>query len=298
MSGLRVGPQAAWARRIVAFGGQPESLVAMSRAVRWTLDLAFAGETGPPRGMGPSTPLVDWESVYSAKPAALDELLRGLDPSLSVLPPAGVDGPEQYKPLADSSLGLWLRCTTEALGRMIQETDELVDPKTGLVPDEILADTQFDRLRGVTEPEAKVLFVEIQAAVHDAAAFLAKKRSMADLLRAAIADGSDDALLVALQINPQLIELNKIDLRVQEKVKARDVRFLRRLTRALSRKADLRASAVIGLIVEWLWEAGLKRLTYTETRGFLKEAGFERLPTTRSLERLIQRQGLRKYSKE
>ena len=111
-------------------------------------------------------------------------------------------------------------------------------------------------------------------------------------------DGGEDALLLALRINPQLIDLDKIDARVREKVKTRDVRFLRRLTRALSRKADLRSSAEIGLIVSGLWEAGLRKLRYSEIRDFLNESGFEHLPTTQSLERLIQRWGHRKYNME
>jgi hypothetical protein len=48
------------------------------------------------------------------------------------------------------------------------------------------------------------------------------------------------------------------------------------------------------LILIALWEAGLKKLTYKQIRGFLKEVGLQGLPTHQALERYAQRLGLKK----
>ena len=44
-----------------------------------------------------------------------------------------------------------------------------------------------------------------------------------------------------------------------------------------------------------LWEAGLKRLTYSEIRGFLQVVGLRGVPSPKALERCGQRVGLTKY---
>jgi len=186
----------------------------------------------------------------------------------------------------------------ETLGRVVHKIDELTDPKTGLVPDEVLAGDEFKSLREVAESEQNLLIVEIRAWVDNAVALIATRRPMSELLVAAKGSGgrADDALLLALQIDPQLISLDGIDARVQDKVRNRDGRFLRRLARALSSGPRLQKNAVIGFIVATLWEAGLKRLTSPEIRGFLKAAGFLGVPPPQALERHIQRLGLKKYS--
>ena len=208
-------------------------------------------------------------------------------------PPAGSAGARDDRPRAESSFGQWARGTTAALGRVIQTTDRLVDAKTGLVPDE--AGGEFEQLRAIKESEAERLYLEIRTTVHNAAALVATKRSMAELLREAAANGGDDALVVVLQINPELIYIDKVDARIREKIETRDVRFLRRLTRGLGLKPRLRTNSIVGLIMATLWWSGLKSLTYRETRGFLLEAGLPDVPTAWALERLTQRLELKKY---
>jgi hypothetical protein len=44
-----------------------------------------------------------------------------------------------------------------------------------------------------------------------------------------------------------------------------------------------------------LWDLGLKKLTYNQIRGFLKQAGLSQVPTHAALERYAQRLGLKKY---
>jgi hypothetical protein len=173
--------------------------------------------------------------------------------------------------------------------------DELIDPKTGLIPEEALTGDEFQSLREVAESEPNLLIVEMRAWVDNAAALIATRRPMSDLLVAA-KGGDDDALFAVLQINARLINVEAIAARVRDKVENRDGHFLRRLERAITSKPRLQESAIIGFIVKALWEAGLKKMTYPELGGFLKTAGFKGVPQSKALERQIQRLGLRKYS--
>jgi len=176
---------------------------------------------------------------------------------------------------------------------VIYKIEELIDPKTGLISVEALTGDEFQSLREVAESERNLLIVEMRAWVDNAAALIATRRPMSDLLIAA-KGGDDDALFAVLQINAQLINVEAIAARVRDKVENRDGHFLRRLERAITSKPRLQVSAIIGFTVTALWEAGLKRMTYPELRGFLKTAGFKGVPQPQALERQIQRLGLRK----
>ena len=57
----------------------------------------------------------------------------------------------------------------------------------------------------------------------------------------------------------------------------------------------LSKQAKIGFILSLLWDLGLKKLTYNQIRGFLKQAGLPQVPTHAALERYAQRLGLKKY---
>ncbi len=92
-----------------------------------------------------------------------------------------------------------------------------------------------------------------------------------------------------------MINVEGIRDRVRRAVEARDTHFLRRLERALKPGPALRKSAPVGFTLAVLWEAGLKRLTYRQIRGFLKAAGFHGVPSPGGLERYAQRLGLKKY---
>ena len=154
----------------------------------------------------------------------------------------------------------------------LPKVDGLTDQKTGLVPDEALSEGDSNRLQEVMASDASLLLVvEIRAAVDNVAAPVAIRRPMKELLKIVIdREGAEKYLLLALQINPQLISVEEAQARVREKVGTRDSRLLCRLARAVAVRPRLQKHAVIGLIVMALWEAGLKRLTFAELREFLR----------------------------
>jgi len=227
----------------------------------------------------------------------LEKLLKSLDPGLSILRPAGAVSSTDERPRKDTQLGQWLRATSEKFEPVIEKLDRVTDPATGLVHNQALESTTFRRVGEVAHAEAEHLILEIRAWADNAAALIVKGRPMPDLLAAA-KDGDDDALLVVLQINAQLITLEAMGARVGAKIQSRDGRFLRRLARALTSPIDLPKNAEVGFIVVALWEAGLKRLTSPEIRGFLKTVGIPDVPQMPALERHLQRMGLKKYSIE
>jgi hypothetical protein len=87
-----------------------------------------------------------------------------------------------------------------------------------------------------------------------------------------------------------------IGARVRAKIEHRDSRFFRRLARALTSELDLPKNGEVGFTVLALWEAGLKKLTSPEIRGFLGAVGIPDVPQVTALERHLQRMGLKKYS--
>jgi hypothetical protein len=265
----------------------------MAQALREALDLVFPDRTAPRRGTLHGSASVDWERAYSSEPAAVARLVESL--GLSVLPPARAESAESVAPRADSPLGEWLRSEMKTLEGVVHKIDELTDPKTGFVSEEALTGGEFKSLREVAESEPDRLIVEMRAWVDNAAALITTRRPMSDLLVAA-KGGDDEALFALLEINAQLINVDAIAARVRDKVEKRDGHFLRRLGRAITSGPRLQTSAVIGFVVMALWEAGLKKLTYREIRGFLTAAGIRGVPRSQALERQIQRLGLRKYS--
>jgi hypothetical protein len=73
---------------------------------------------------------------------------------------------------------------------------------------------------------------------------------------------------------------------------------VRDLATALERRPQLRGNATIGFILLVLWEAGLKKLTSNQLRGFLKAVGIQNVPSHQALERYWERLGLKKYTVE
>jgi hypothetical protein len=82
---------------------------------------------------------------------------------------------------------------------------------------------------------------------------------------------------------------------VQRELKEQNQAFAKGLPKRLGSRPLLPKQAKIGFILSVLWEAGLKRLTYKQIRGFLKTADVENVPSHQALERYAQRLGLKKY---
>ncbi len=272
----------------------------MARMLREALDLVLGARTAPLRERETSSPAVDWagvdwEDAYRARPEALERVMRTLDPGFSVKPPIETAGSSVVSPRVDSSLGVWLRDSMmvglETINRKI---DRVADPKTGMVPDAALKGGEFRALKETVTADAKRFITELRAGADTVVALMQTGRPMHDLILAAKA-GDDDALLAAVGINPDVIDVDAIDARVRRAVKARDRRFQERLGRALRLGLALQKNAKVGFILTVLWEAGLKRLSSREIRGFLGNAGFDGVPSSQALERCAQRLGLKKY---
>ena len=82
--------------------------------------------------------------------------------------------------------------------------------------------------------------------------------------------------------------------RIQQMIAGRESAVLHELARALESRPQLRKNATIGFILLALWDAGLKRLTSNQLRGFLKAVGVQDVPLHQALERYRERLGLKK----
>jgi hypothetical protein len=136
--------------------------------------------------------------------------------------------------------------------------------------------------------------IEFKAAVDNLTAIVVWGKTMAELLEAAEA-GDASAVLHVLQLNPRLAGRDGIIRVVQRELKEQNQAFAKGLPKRLGSRPLLPKQAKIGFILSVLWEAGLKRLTYKQIRGFLKTAGVENVPSHQALERYAQRLGLKKY---
>jgi len=135
--------------------------------------------------------------------------------------------------------------------------------------------------------------IELKAAVDNLTALLVWGKPMVELLEAAEA-GEASAVLQVLQVNPRLAERDGISRVVQRALTEQNQVFVKDLQKIRSRPL-LPKHAKIGFILSMLWDLGLKRLTYKQTRGFLKTVGVPQVPTHAALERYGQRLGLTKY---
>ncbi len=114
---------------------------------------------------------------------------------------------------------------------------------------------------------------------------------MSELLEAAEA-GATSAVLQVLQVNARLAEREGISRVVQRALTESNHAFVRDLQKVGSRPL-LPKQAKIGFILCMLWDLGLKKLTYNQIRGFLKQAGLSQVPTHEALERSAQRLDLK-----
>ena len=116
---------------------------------------------------------------------------------------------------------------------------------------------------------------------------------MSELLDAAEA-GDASAVLQVLQVNSRLATRDRISRVIQRALTEPNHAFVKDLQKIGTRPL-LPKQAKIGFILSLLWDLGLKRLTYNQIRGFLKQAGLPQVPAHAALERYAQRLGKKNY---
>jgi hypothetical protein len=135
--------------------------------------------------------------------------------------------------------------------------------------------------------------IELKATADDFTARLVWGTPMSELLDKAEA-GDAPAVLQVLQVNPRLATRDGISRVIQRALTEPNHAFVKDLQQIGSRPL-LPKQAKIGMILSLLWDLGLKKLTYNQIRGFLKQAGLSQVPSHAALERYAQRLGLKKY---
>ena len=214
-------------------------------------------------------------------PTFLTRIVTHLDPSITPVAPTD-----------DHLVGAWLRTTLEKMDRLFRRLEHRTDPETGLLFDNTLSRCEMQRLTREAQAHAGEMRVELKAAIDDFTARLVWENPMSELLDKAEA-GDASAVLQVLQVNPRLAEREGISRVVQRALTETNHAFVKELQKVGSRPLFPK-QAKIGFILTLLWDLGLKRLTYNQMRGFLKQAGLSQVPTHDALERYAQRLGLKK----
>jgi len=275
-----------WRDKILAMGWGPQSFLVMARILDWNVDQLDKPVSSPVKDSLPvDVTRIDWEAAYNASPQLLKEIGRCFDPAF----------PQDQPPTENKSLGHWLRETMDSTERIMTKAKSRTDLKSGMIPDETVEKNR--ELKAVVETaksHLQDLLIEIKVNIDNTRVILTHQKTMTDLLEQARA-GDDMALLAALQINRWLTYISWINSRIQKAVAEKEHGFLERLARATEHRQSIQKNAKIWYILTVLWEAGLKKLTYRQIRGFLKEAGLMGVPSTQALERSAERLGLKKY---
>jgi hypothetical protein len=272
-----------WRDRLEAQGWKAESLILLARLSAEMVDHAASGGLAPAgeRMLTEQTTPIDWAKAYRAAPTFLTRIVTHLDPSITPVTPTD-----------DQLVGAWLRTTLEKLDRLFRRFEHRTDPATGLFFDETLSRSELQRLKGEAQHHADEMRVELKAAVDNLTALLVWGKSMFELLETAEA-GDTSAVLQVLQVNPRLIGREGVNRVFQRAITEPNQGFVKDLPQIGSRPL-LPKQAKIGFILSLLWDLGLKRLTYNQIRGFLKQAGLPQVPAHAALERYAQRLGLKK----
>ena len=277
-------PSEQWRDRLEAKGWKAESLILLARITAEMVEYAASGWLTPAGErllLEQRTP-IDWEKAYRAAPTFLAGMLRQLDPSIPSAPSSG-----------DQLVGAWLRTTLEKVDRLIRRLEHRTDPSTGLLFDEMFPRSEMQRLKREAHGHADGMRLELKAAVDNLTALLVWGKPMSELLEIAEA-GDASAVLHVLQVNHRLAGRDGISRVVQRELTEQNHAFVKELQKIGSRP-PLPKRAKIGLILSMLWDLGLERLTYNQTRGFLKTVGVPQVPTRAAIERYAQRLGLKKY---
>jgi hypothetical protein len=272
-----------WRDRLEAQGWKAESLILLARISAEMVDHAASGGLAPAgeRMLTEQTTPIDWAKAYRAAPTFLTRIVTHLDPSITPVPP-----------IDDQLVGAWLRTTLEKLDRLFRRFEHRTDPATGLFFDETLSRSEMQRLKREAQAHAGEMRVELKAAVDDLTARLVWGTPMSELLDAAEV-GDASAVLQVLQVNSRLAKRDRISRVIQRALTEPNHAFVKDLQKIGTRPL-LPKQAKIGFILSLLWDLGLKRLTYNQIRGFLKQAGLPQVPAHAALERYAQRLGLKK----
>lgn len=275
-----------WQDRLAARGWSPTSFVVMARVLQDSVEHLIPRVIDPTNQVlaGDRDTTVDWRAAYSATSTHWENLLTAFDPQLPRQPPED-----------DRSLGAWMRHTLQRVERVVTKVETLTDQTTGLITDEAIQSQPIKSVMQQAEQDLEALRIELKATVHNLTAFMMLGKSMVEVLEEA-QQGKAEAVHFVLSLNPALESLPDIRRHIERAFVRRDNQFLTTIV-PLSR-VTLRKRASLSLILGFLWEAGLKRLTYKQLRGFLKTAGLSSVPTPQALERYAQRLGLKKYTIE
>lgn len=273
-----------WRDRLEAQGWKAESLLVLARISAEMVDHAASGGLAPAgeRMLTEQTPAIDWATAYCAAPTFLTRIVTHLDPSITLLAPS-----------ENQRVEVWLRTTMEKVDRLFRRLEHRTNPSSGLLFENTLSRSEMQRLKQEAQAHAGEMRVELKAAVDNLTAQLVWGKPMTELLEAAEA-GDTSAVQQVLQVNPRLAERERISRVVQRALTEPNHAFVKDLENVGSRPL-LPKQAKIGFILLMLWDLGLKKLTYNQIRGFLKQAGLSQVPTHDALERYAQRLGLKKY---
>jgi hypothetical protein len=273
-----------WRERLSDQGEDPRTFLLMAQTLGQMMDVADKGLA--PAGakiVAEQAASVDWGQAYHTAPRVMTQVARSFDPTLGDEPPSD-----------DRAVEPWLRDTMDKLKGFMQKADSQTDQRTGLFTDEAM---RTDELKAVLEcvlPQLGRFLVELKAATDHVFAIMMWGTTMRELLAQAEA-GDDAALFKVLSLNPLLAYHAGIARRIQQATANQEHHFLQQLHKALEHSPPLHKNAKAGFIMVVLWEAGLKRLTYSEIREFLMAVGLQEVPSPQALERYGQRLGLKKY---
>ena len=273
-----------WQDRLAASNWNPETFLIMGRLF---LDL---GQRVMPEALqrigGTRKQTVftetDWDQAYRAAPDMLTQITASFDPTLA-----------REAPTQEDALGPWLRDTMNRIATIVTKMEKHTDRKTGFFTEEAMQSPELKAVFATVDQGIDPLLVELKAALDNIAALMSSGHPMSDWLIKAQA-GDHEALRFVLSLNPWLIYHAGITRRIQHSFTAEDQELLHGIAQIPRQQSGFPKHATIGLILIALWEAGLKRLTYNQIRGFLKGVGLHGLPTHQALERYGQRLGLKK----
>jgi hypothetical protein len=273
-----------WQDRLAASNWNPETFLIMGRLF---LDLGQRVMPETLQRVGGTRKetvftATDWDQAYRAAPGVLTHITASFDPTLAREAPAQAE-----------ALGPWLRDTMNRIATIVTKMEKHTDRNTGFFTEEAMQSPELKAVLATIDQRVDPLLVELKAALDNLAALMSSGHPMSDWLTKA-QGGDDQALGFVLSLNPWLIYQAGITRRIQHSFTEKDQELLDRLAQLPGQQSGFPKHATVGLILIALWEAGLKKLTYNQIRGFLKGVGLQGLPTHQTLARYGQRLGLKK----
>ena len=277
-----------WRERLVALEWRPDTVLVMARLLhQLAKDLTPAQLTlAGTRLRSDTFKTADWGRAYATLPSVLGHVTAELTPGWSSQVPTqspGWDG--------------WVPDSLTQIEATVRRLESKTGAKTGLFTEEALKGTELKTVVSRVEQQVDTIVVELKAVADNLAAVMHTGHLMGEWLTKA--QGGDlEALRWVMSLNPWLTYHPGITVHLQAKMVTQDHTELGKLAHVLKQGPRPPKHAAIGLILLALWDAGLKRLSYKQIRGFFKAVGLEGLPTAQALERYAQRLGLKKNVRE